>query len=91
MTKKKSFSKENKIKTSPFKDYWLKYNFYLLYLSLGILILGFYLMSVGNWDSFISLSVSPIIVIIAYVLLLPAVILLKFKTKQKDTGVSSKS
>lgn len=81
MTKKKNFSKENKIKTSPFKDYWLKYNFYLLYLSLGILILGFYLMSVGNWDSFISLTVSPIIVIIAYVLLLPAVILLKFKTK----------
>jgi hypothetical protein len=90
MAKKKSFLKEQKIRTSPFSDYWNKYNFYLLYLSLGILILGFYFMSVGSWDSFISLNISPLIIMVTYLLLLPAVILIKIKTKQKNTNVSSK-
>lgn len=91
MAKKKIYSKESKVRISPFSDYWTKYNFYLLYFSIGILIIGFYLMSIGSWESTTSLFVSPIVIIIAYLILLPVAILLKTKPKQKDEGVSSKS
>lgn len=91
MTKKKSYSKELKVRVSPFNDYWNKYNFYLLYFSIGLLIIGFYLMSIGSWESTASLNISPIVIILTYLILLPVVILFKTKSKQKDSGVSSKS
>jgi uncharacterized membrane protein YhaH (DUF805 family) len=91
MGKQKRFSKDQKNKISPFKDYWNRYNFYLLYLSLGILIVGYYLMSIGTWDNFISLSVSPIILLIAYIILIPITILLKNKKVKKEENAPSES
>lgn len=91
MGKQKRFSKDQKIKLSPFKDYWSKYNFYLLYLGIGILILGYYLMSLGTWDNFISLSVSPVILLIAYLVLIPVAILFKKRSSKEEENDSGKS
>ena len=91
MGKQKRFSKDQKIKISPFKDYWNKYNFYLLYLSVGILVLGYYLMSIGMWNNFISLSISPIVLLIAYIVLIPITILFKNRISKKEENAPSES
>lgn len=91
MAKKKSFSKESKVKTSPFNDHWDKYNYYLLYFSIGILIIGYILMSTGDWGSDVSLNISPFIIMIAYIILLPFVIMLKNKSARNNSSVSGKS
>ncbi len=70
---------------SPFKIYWGKKNYYFLYLGIAILIIGFYLMSIGNWDSTVSLFVSPFVLMIGYLLIIPASILFKKKNKEQNT------
>lgn len=75
-TAKKSYS-------SPFSIYWAKDNYILLFSAIGLLILGYAVMSIGNWDSWVSLNISPIILIIAYVVLLPAAIFYN-RRKKKD-------
>ena len=75
---------------SPFKDYWRKNNYYVLFLGLGIVILGYILMAQGPWDNPLSLSVSPIILLIAYLIIIPLSIVIKIPAK-KDENVSSKS
>lgn len=91
MAKKKVYLKESKIKISPFNDYWGKYNFYFLMLSIGFLIIGYYLMSIGTWESSVSLNISPIIIILAYLFLLPLTILIRTKSKKEASSVSGKS
>ncbi len=70
---------------SPFKIYWTKNNYYLLFLGIGVLIFGFYLMSVGNWDSTVSLYVSPFVLMIGYLLVIPSSILFRKKNKEQNT------
>ena len=70
---------------SPFKIYWGKKNYYLLYLGMAVLILGFYLMSVGNWDSTVSLYVSPFVLMIGYLLIIPASIFFRKNNKEQST------
>ncbi len=83
----KSIKKTNIV--SPFRDYWGKKNYYVLYFGLGILILGYILMAQGPWDNPLSLSISPIILLIAYLVIIPLSIVFRFPTK-KDDNVSSK-
>ncbi len=68
---------------SPFSIYWTKENY--IYLGIGILtlIIGFYLLSSGNWDSSISLNVAPILLVIGYLVVLPLSILFRKKNKNK--------
>lgn len=82
MTKavKKSTAKSIKKLPSPFQIYWEKQNYILLIVGVLMLIIGYYVMSIGSWDSFTSLVVSPIILFIAYVLIFPASILLRKKS-----------
>ena len=81
---KKSFS-------TPFKDYWNKNNYILIASGLVILTLGYLFMAQGNWDSFFSLTVSPITLLIAYVIIIPLAILLKSSVFiKKKTNVFSK-
>ena len=48
-------------------------------------------MAHGNWDSFFSLTISPITLLIAYVIIIPLAILLKSSIFiKKKTNVSSK-
>ena len=75
---------------SPFKDYWQKNNYYVLYLGLGILIVGYILMGQGPWDNPLSLSIAPIILLIAYLVIIPLSIFFKIPQK-KNKDVSSES
>ena len=57
---------------------------YLLFVS-GIvtLIVGYYLMTIGPWDSILSLYISPVLLIVAYCVLLPLAIMKKNKKMRK--------
>ena len=83
----KSFSSE-----SPFKNYWDKSNYVLLGVGIVVLIIGFYLMTFGPWDNPVSMTISPIVLLVAYLFIFPFSILYK-KKKQNGTekDVPSKS
>lgn len=77
---------------SPFKNYWKNYNYILLGVGLGVLVLGFFLMSFGPWDNPVSLTISPIVLLIAYLVIFPLSILYKKKNNSEKTDdVSSQS
>lgn len=86
---KRNFKTTKKISAvSAFKDYWQKYNYYVLYLGLGILVLGYILMGQGPWDNPVSLSIAPIILLISYLIIIPLSIFVK-TPKKKNSDVSS--
>lgn len=76
--KKKQLTLKKRLQ-SPFKIYWDKKNYFFLGLGFLLLIIGYYVMSLGSWDSNESLIISPIILIVAYVLIFPLSIFLKKK------------
>ncbi len=84
---KKSIRKKKKTVTpvSPFSIYWTKTNYYFLFLGFAVIILGFFIMSIGPWNSSTALVVSPILLFIGYVLVFPVSILYKKRT-MKDTS-----
>ena len=94
---KKSYRKSKKTITpvSPFNIYWSKTNYYFLLLGFAIIILGFYFMSIGPWNSTTSLVISPILLIIGYMIVFPISILYKKRTmkesSQEDNIGSGKS
>ncbi|NJD22922.1 MAG: DUF3098 domain-containing protein [Melioribacter sp.] len=78
--------------SSPFKDYWNKNNYILIAIGLVVLTLGYIFMAQGNWDSFFSLTISPITLLIAYIIIIPLAILLKSSVFIKNkSNVSSKN
>ena len=83
--KKKQSHSSKKVFTSPFNIYWEKNNYYLLYAGIAIIILGFYLMSIGPWNSFTSLVVSPIVLVIGYIFVIPASIFYRRKNNIQGT------
>ncbi|MCF8261342.1 MAG: DUF3098 domain-containing protein [Melioribacteraceae bacterium] len=88
---RKKVKNQNSRFQSPFASYWSKTNFILLFTGIGILILGYYLMNVGPWDNPISLTISPLLLLFAYLVVFPAAILYKQKGKQEDQNVSGES
>lgn len=68
---------------SPFKNYWQKTNYYILFAGIAVVILGFILMSKSPWDNPISLTLSPIVLLVAYLVLFPLSIFYKKKSKSK--------
>lgn len=80
---KKAVKDVKKPAGSPFKDYWTKQNYYALLVSFGVLIIGYIFMSMGSWDSTASLSISPVILLIAYLVLIPLSIFFKYPFKSK--------
>jgi len=86
MAKVKKSSKQSAVRVrSPFKSYWYKYNIYLIYFGIGLLILGFYLMGSKPFDNPVGLSLSTIIILFAYLAIFPLAIL--FKKKEKKDSV----
>lgn len=83
--KKKHVHTSKKVFASPFNIYWEKNNYYLLFAGIAIIVIGFYLMSVGPWNSFTSLVISPVILVIGYLFVLPASIFYRNKTKAEDS------
>ena len=83
--KKKTIKQTKKSSVSPFNIYWEKKNYYLLALGLVVTIIGFYFMTVGPWDSFSSLVISPILLFIAYIIIFPLSIFLRKKAVKEQT------
>jgi len=80
--KKKTIRQTKKISVSPFSIYWEKINYYLLALGILVTVIGFYVMSMGAWDSVTSLVISPIILFIAYVIIFPLSIFFRKKSEK---------
>ncbi|HSR17533.1 MAG TPA: hypothetical protein VLM39_05500 [Ignavibacteriaceae bacterium] len=70
---------------SPFGIYWNKGNYFFLFLGFVMLVIGYFVMSLGNWNSTPSLILSPIILIIAYILIFPASIFFRKKNNSQTT------
>ncbi len=89
---KRNVKEVKKSISSPFKDYWNKNNYILIAIGLVVLTLGYIFMAQGNWDSFFPLNISPITLLIAYIIIIPLAILLKSSVFIKNkTNVSSKN
>ena len=90
--KKRQIRQTKKTPASPFNIYWEKKNYLLLGLGLLVTVVGFYFMTIGPWDSFASLIISPIILFIAYVIIFPLSIFLRKKPEKEqiqDTKIDS--
>ncbi len=87
MAKSKRRNIQNSVKkASPFVNYWTTKNFVLLFAGLAVVLLGFILMAQGPWDNPLSLTVSPLVLLVAYLVIIPAAILFSGK-KQKEEDV----
>ena len=74
-TKKKNVKTSAKSLPSPFNIYWEKTNYLLFGLGMVLIILGFYFMGQGEWNSSSSLVISPILLFLGFVVVMPASIL----------------
>lgn len=88
--KKRTSKQIKKTSVSPFNIYWDKRNYYLLALGLVVTIIGFYFMTIGPWNSFSSLVISPIILFIAYVIIFPLSIFLRKKSEKEQASLTEK-
>jgi hypothetical protein len=80
----KQKKKVKKIVQSPFKNYWSKENYIILALGLLVITIGYILMAQAPWDNPVSLSISPIVLLIAYLIIFPLSIFYKKKTTNKE-------
>jgi uncharacterized membrane protein YesL len=79
--------KTKKAFVETFKIEWTKINYIILGIGLLFVVVGFFLMAQGPWDNPLSLSVSPVVLLIAYLIIFPVAILYKKKEEPKnDTG-----
>ncbi|MCX8105109.1 MAG: DUF3098 domain-containing protein [Ignavibacterium album] len=85
--KKRATVKTSRKLPSPFNIYWEKNNYILLIVGIVVTIVGYYLMSVGPWNSNESLVYSPIILFIAYVIIFPLAIIYRKKKQQNSETV----
>lgn len=91
--RKRNVKASKKTFASPFKIYWEKKNYFFFYLGFVSLIAGYYVMSIGKWNSTASLIFSPIILVITYIFIFPAAIMYRNRKKEGqeekiDTGQS---
>ncbi|MGQ9799429.1 MAG: hypothetical protein ACUVRG_09065 [Ignavibacterium sp.] len=86
--KKRAATKSARKLPSPFNIYWGKINYLLLIIGIVVTIIGYYLMSIGPWNSNESLVYSPIILFIAYVIIFPLAIVYRRK-KQENTNTTN--
>jgi hypothetical protein len=85
MAKIKTKTKSTKkIIDSPFKNYWDSSNYFIFGAGIILLIVGFFLMTKGPWDNPISLSVAPIVLLLAYLVVFPLAIFYKKRNKIKQ-------
>lgn len=82
--KKKNVKTIKKSLPSPFNNYWQKSNYTFFSLGILVIVLGFYFMSLGEWNSTSSLIISPILLIIGFVIIIPFSIFYKKKNEQVE-------
>jgi membrane protein YdbS with pleckstrin-like domain len=83
--KKKPLRTTKKVLASPFSIYWKKQNYIILISAAVLLIIGYFVMSIDPWNSTPAIVVSPIILLIVYILIVPAAILFTKKDKENKT------
>jgi uncharacterized membrane protein YesL len=67
---------------SPFKNYWNRENYIFLGIGILLLIIGYVVMAQGEWDNSLSLNLSPVLLLIAYIVIFPLSIFYKKKTNK---------
>ena len=82
-TKKKNVKASSKSLPSPFNMYWERTNYLLFGLGMFLIILGFYFMGQGEWDSSSSLVVSPILLFLGFVVVMPVSILYRKRSEEQ--------
>lgn len=88
-TKKKNVKTSTKSLPSPFNIYWEKTNYLLFGLGLALIIIGFYFMGQGEWDSSSSLVISPILLFLGFVVVMPASIFYRKKSASSNTEITN--
>ena len=89
---KKRVKDVKKSYVSPFINYWVKENYIILFAGLFVLLLGFFLMAQGPWNNPVSMTISPIVLLIAYLVIFPLSILYKKKKNSNpDSDVPGKN
>ena len=83
--KKKPIRATKKALASPFSIYWQKENYIILITAAVMLIIGYFVMSIDPWNSTPAIVISPIILLIVYILIVPAAILFKKKATEDKT------
>ena len=83
--KKKNVRTIKKAFASPFSIYWKKQNYLILVAAAILLIVGYFVMSIDPWNSTPAIVISPIILLIVYILIVPAAILYRKKTVSNKT------
>jgi membrane protein YdbS with pleckstrin-like domain len=83
--KRKPLRATKKIFTSPFSIYWKKENYIILITGAVMLIIGYFVMSTDPWNSTPAIVISPIILLIVYILIVPAAILFRKKARENKT------
>ncbi|MCF8242434.1 MAG: DUF3098 domain-containing protein [Melioribacteraceae bacterium] len=89
-SKRKIRAQKTKLQ-SPFKDYFDKSNYILLATGVVIVIIGFFLMAQGPWDNPVSMTISPLVLLVAYLIIFPLSIMYKKKRTGSKENVSSES
>jgi hypothetical protein len=89
IVKKKNVKSGKTSSESPFGIYWNKGNYIFLFLGFALLVIGYFVMSLGNWNSTPSLVLSPIILIIAYILIFPASIFFRKKGNSQTADANA--
>ncbi|MBL1212704.1 MAG: hypothetical protein HND52_04980 [Ignavibacteriae bacterium] len=82
---KKRVKAVNKKFESPFQNYWTKNNYILLFAGIITLVIGYFLLAQGPWDNVVSLSIAPLVLLVAYVVIFPLAIMYKKKTNNSGT------
>ena len=90
-TKKKNVKTSAKSLPSPFSIYWEKTNYLLFGLGMLLIILGFYFMGQGEWNSSSSLVISPILLFLGFVVVMPASILYRKKAATETESVRTEN
>jgi membrane protein YdbS with pleckstrin-like domain len=83
--KKKNVRITKKALASPFSIYWSKQNYFILITAAILLIVGYFVMSIDPWNSTPAIVISPIILLIVYILIVPAAILYRKKAAVNKT------
>ena len=81
---RRSAKKINKQLVSPFSNYWTSKNYIMLAIGVIVAIVGFLFMTVNPFDSFESLYISPILLVLAFLVIIPYSIFVKDKKTQNE-------
>lgn len=71
---------------SPFSIYWENKNYLLLASAVALLVIGYILLSVDPWYSGTSLVAAPLVLLVAYLVLVPLAIMFSGKSKKSESA-----